>query len=136
MDLFRSTVYQSPASILRALARKAAERSGLSVITIDRITRHSVQRLSTARSLREQTQYLYEMLIELTTAVHEYLKSTSGYSSAVIKVTEYLTLNYTQNITTDMLCQISGYSPSHLAKIFKKETGYTITRYIAHLRCR
>lgn len=136
MGLFLSTVYQSPTAILRALARKAAEHSGLSVITIDKITQNSVQRLSASSSIKEQTRHMYTMLIELTSAVRDHLKNTSGYSPAIIKVTEYLSLNYTQNITTDTLCQISGYSPSYLAKTFKNETGSTVTQYIASLRCR
>ncbi len=135
-DLFRSPVYQSPISILRALARKAAEQSGLSIITIDQITQKSVQRLSGTDDIEKQGQYCYEMLIELTTAVRDHLVNTSGYSSAIVKVVEYLSLNYTQNINMDILCQISDYSSSHLAKIFKHETGQTITQYIANLRCR
>lgn len=134
--LFLSPVYQSPISILRALARKAAERSGLSIITIDQITQKSVQRLSGTSNVRKQTQYCYEMLVELTTAVRDHLANTSGYSPAIVKVAEYLSLNYTQNVSTDTLCRISDYSPSHLAKIFKHETGRTITQYIAELRCR
>ncbi len=134
--LFRSPVYQSPISILRALARKAAEQSGLSIITIDQITQKSVQRLSGTDNIAKQTQYCYEMLIELTTAVRDHLVNTSGYSPAVVKVVEYLSLNYTQNVSMDALCQLSDYSSSHLAKIFKQETGRTITQYIADLRCR
>ena len=136
IDLFLSPVYQSPLSILRALARKAAEQSGLSIITIDQITQKSVQRLSGADSIRKQTQYCYEMLIELTAAVRDHLVSTNGYSPAVVTVVEYLSLNYTQNISMDALCRISDYSSSHLARIFKQETGRTITQYIADLRCR
>ena len=135
-DLFRSPVYQSPISILRALARKAAEQSGLSIVTIDQITQKSVQRLSGIDDINKQRQYCYEMLIELTTAVRDHLINTSGYSPAIVKVVEYLSLNYTQNISMDILCQISDYSSSHLTKIFKHETGRTITQYIADLRCR
>lgn len=136
IDLYLSPVYQSPISILRALARKAAEQSGLSVITIDQITQKSVQRLSGIDDINKQRQCCYEMLIELTTAVRDHLVNTSGYSPAIVKVVEYLSLNYTQNINIDVLCQISDYSSSHLAKIFKHETGRTITQYIADLRCR
>lgn len=136
IDLFLSPVYQSPISILSALARKAAERSGLSIITIDQITQKSVQRLSGTDNVRKQTQYCYEMLIELTTAVRDHLVNTRGYSSAIVKVVEYLSLNYTQNVSMDALCQLSDYSSSHLAKIFKQETGRTMTQYIADLRCR
>lgn len=136
INLFTSPVYQSPISILRALARKAAEQSGLSIITIDSITQKAVQRLSGIDDIRKQTEYCYDMLIELTTAVRSHLANTSGYSPAIVKVVEYLSLNYTQNINMDILCQISGYSSSHLAKIFKQETGRTITQYVADLRCR
>lgn len=135
-DLFRSPVYQSPISILRALARKAAEQSGLSIITIDQITQKSVQRLSGTSDIRKQEQYCYEMLIDLTKAVRDHLVNTRGYSPSIVKTVEYLSLNYTQNINIDTLCQISDYSPSHLARIFKQETGRTITQYIAELRCR
>ncbi len=136
LDLYLSPVYQSPISILRALARKAAEKSGLSVITIDRITQKSVQRLSGASNIKKQGQYCYEMLIELTAAVRNHLVNTNGYSPAIVKAVEYLSLNYTQNISLESLCRITDYSPSHLAKIFKQETGRTITQYIAYLRCR
>lgn len=136
IDLFRSPVYQSPVSILRALARKAAEQSGLSIITIDQITQKSVQRLSGTGDVRKQGQYCCEMLIELTKAVRDHLVNTKGYSPAIVKTVEYLSLNYTQNINMDALSQVSDYSPSHLTKIFKQETGRTVTRYIADLRCR
>lgn len=34
------------------------------------------------------------------------------------------------------LCRISGYSASYLSKLFKRETGKTMTQYTADLRCR
>jgi len=134
--LFMSTAYQSPSSILRALARKAAEKSGLSVVIIDQITQKAVQHLSAASSIRKQTQYNYEMLIELTAAVRSHLSNTSGYSPEIVKVVEYLSLNYTQNADMEEMCRISGYSASYLSKLFKRETGKTITQYTADLRCR
>lgn len=135
MELFLSTAYHSPSSILRTLARKAAEKSGLSVVVIDQITQKYVQRLSTATSIRNQTQVNYDMLVELTTAVRDHLINTSGYSPEIVRVVEYLSLNYTQNADMDEMCRISGFSPSYLSKIFKRETGRTLTQYIAGLRC-
>ncbi len=134
--LFTSTAYQSPSSILRALARKAAEKSGLSVVLIDQITQKAVQRLTSSSSIRKQTQYNYEMLIELTAAVRRHLINTSGYSPEIVRVVEYLSLNYTQNADMEELCRISGYSASYLSKLFKRETGKTMTQYTADLRCR
>lgn len=136
MELFLSTAYHSPSSILRTLARKAAEKSGLSVVVIDQITQKYVQRLSAAATIRNQTRVNYDMLVELTAAVRDHLINTSGYSPEIVRVVEYLSLNYTQDADMDEMCRLSGYSPSYLSKLFKRETGRTLTQYTAGLRCR
>lgn len=136
MSLFNNTVYHSPSSILRALARKAAERSGLSVIKIDEITQKAVHQTTSATTISEQNLLLLQMMTELTQAVHDHLKNTQGMSEPIKKVIEYITLNYTQNITVADLSAHSHMSASHLSKLFKEETKQTISAYIAAYRCR
>ncbi len=127
--------YQSPLTPVRILARTAAERSGLCVVIIDEITQRSVQKMAAAVGIPAQMKIMDEMLIELTTAVHEHLKRTSGYSPDIIKLIEYLSLNLSHDIPINSLCNIVGYSASQLSKVFKAETGKTISQYIAFLRC-
>lgn len=127
--------YQSPIALVRLMARKAAERSGLSVVTIDEITQRSAQRMMTFTSIPSQIALMTEMLTELTEAVREHLLSTKGCSPQIIRLIEYMTVHYSQDLNMETLCRISGFSASRLSTVFKTETGKNIRRYITHLRC-
>ncbi|WP_029319082.1 helix-turn-helix domain-containing protein [Butyrivibrio sp. AE3004] len=122
-------------AILRALSRKAAEESGLSVITIDTITQKYIQ-LSTKAANRDlQTKYLTDMIKELTEAVHDYRLSTGGHSPAIQKALEYISLNLSEKISSEDIAREANISVSYLLKIFKEEIGDTVTGYIAKKRC-
>ncbi|MCR5101505.1 MAG: AraC family transcriptional regulator [Butyrivibrio sp.] len=129
--------YTSPSSIaiIRALSRKAAEESGLSVITIDSITQKYVQKMSSLNN-SNNNQYIEDMIVELTSAVRNHILSCGNYSEPVQKAIEYINLHLSQNITISELAIASKLSESHLSKIFKQETGTTISSYIARLRCK
>lgn len=129
-------VYQNPLSIIRILARKAAEESGLSVITIDYITQKNVQKMAGARTLNDSRRYISEVVTELTQAVHDHLYRTETYSPLIHKAMEYLDMNYAENVTGPELCQYLGVSVSYLSKTFKAETGMTVTQALAQIRCR
>lgn len=137
-DPYLISVYHNPVSglaMVRALARKAAENSGLSVITIDEITQKAVQLMASSPDYREQTRITRNMLVELTQAVRNHLLHAGDYSAPIQRVIEYLSLNFSQEISLPHLADMVHFSDSHLSKVFKKETGTTISQYIAHLRC-
>ena len=122
-------------AILRALSRKAAEESGLSVITIDTITQKYIQ-LSTKTTNRDlQTKYLIDMIKELTEAVHDFRLSAGGHSPAIQKALEYIGLNLSEKITSEDIANKTNLSVSYLLRLFKEEIGDTITGYIAKKRC-
>ena len=130
--------YANPAisfAIIRVLARKAAEESGLSVITINAITQKYVQLLDSAKDTPIQHSYIENMIMDLTSAVHEYRLSMEGYSFPVRTVIEYIDLHLSSEITIEDLSKAANTSASHLSKIFKKETGQTMVSYIARKRC-
>lgn len=122
-------------AIIRSLARKAAEQSGLSVITIDSITQKYVQLASTG-SVDSQQQFILEMILELTKAVRNHRISYGQYSSTIQKVIEYIDLNLSEELTLDAISKHVGISISHLSMLFKKETGETISFFIAKQRCK
>lgn len=135
---FQSATYQNPVvslSITRALARKAAERGGASVIEIDEITQRAVQKMASSQSLSEQINYTSTMLCELTEAVRRHQTQFGSYTPPIRKVLEYLHLHYSQEISLTYLADMVHTSPSHLSKTFRQETGITITGHIAKLRC-
>lgn len=137
-SMFANPLYQNPLasfSIIRILARKAAEKGGLSVITIDEITQKAVQRIAASRNLHEQMTYNQEMVLELTRAVRAERKMVGHCSPPVSSTIEHLFLHFSQNISLEELADRVYLSGSHLSKLFKKETGMTIGQYTAKLRC-
>ena len=123
-------------AILKALSRKAAEESGLSVITIDEITQKYTQLSSATNNADLQTRYQIDMIVELTKAVHNHKLSLDKYSPTIQRVLEYINLHLGDHISNEELSANANMSISHLAKVFKKETGVTMTEYIALLRCK
>ncbi len=123
-------------AILKALSRKAAEESGLSVITIDEITQKYTQLSSISKNADLQTRYQIEMIVELTKAVHNHKLSLDKYSPPIQRVLEYMNLHLGDHISNEDLSANANMSISHLAKVFKKETGVTMTEYIALFRCK
>ncbi len=123
-------------AILKALSRKAAEESGLSVITIDEITQKYTQLSSASKNADLQTRYQIEMIVELTKAVHNHKLSLDKYSPPIQRVLEYMNLHLGDHISNEDLSANANMSISHLAKVFKKETGVTMTEYIALFRCK
>ena len=123
-------------AILRALSRKAAEESGLSVITIDEITQKYRQLSSSTGNAELQTRYQLDMILELTKAVHDHRLSMNKYSAPIQRVLEYIDLHLGDHISNEALAEAASMSISHLARVFKGETGATTTEYIALMRCK
>ncbi|MCM1026962.1 MAG: AraC family transcriptional regulator [Roseburia sp.] len=135
---YANAVYQDPAiamSMVRALARKAAERGGASVIEINEITQRAVQHMLSAKNALEQDKYCKNMIYELTDTVRRHRLALGNYSGPVRKILEYIQFNYSQKMSLSFLAGLANCSPSYLSKEFKKATGATIFDYIAHLRC-
>ena len=122
-------------TVLRTLARKAAESGGLSVIDVDRITQKAVQRSRGARTTSERIQIHKEMLLELTQAVHDTRLQVAGCSAPIRKCLEYIGQHFSRNIRVSQLCNLTGLSASRLSTLFRRETGQTLTGCIRHLRC-
>ena len=74
------------------------------------------------------------MILELTSAVHEYKLSMGDYSVPIQKVIEYIDFHLSEEIHIEDLSRTANVSTSHLSKIFKRETDKTITEYIAEKR--
>ena len=123
-------------AILRALSRKAAEESGLSVITIDEITQKYTQLSSASKSAVMQTRYQIEMIVELTKAVRNHKLSLDRFSVPIQRVLEYINLHLGDHISNEDLSAAASMSISHLARQFRQETGETMTQYIASMRCK
>ncbi len=120
-------------AILRTLARKAAESGGCPVVKIDEITREIIQQFASARTSSELDKIQKEMLIRLTQAVQD-TKHMAQYSPVIRDVLNYISINYTQDISLHELSDRNHVSEEHLSRLFKKELGVPLTTYIRDLR--
>ena len=134
-----ASYYISPTvsfAILKTIARKAAESSGLSVITIDEITGRYARLSNTLTRIDEQEKCSRDMILELTKAVREHQLKYSNYSAEIVKTLDYIITHLREEIRLDDLAKNVLLSVSSLCSKFKKETGLTIKEYIAAERCK
>lgn len=122
-------------SMVRTLARKAAENGGASPIEIHDITQRAVQQIVASHNESEMNEYTKAMIRKLTEAVRYHKLQMVEYSAPIRRAVEYLRLNYTQEISLGFLASHVGLSDAHLSRTFKKEVGTNISQYIARLRC-
>ena len=133
-----NAVYQEPAvgmGMLRALCRKAAENGGAPLVEINEITQRSVQRMVAHPDLSDMMGIMNDTIMELTAAVRDSKQQYRNYSPSIRKAAEYLRRNYSQKISLDDLAGHVGMSSAHLSRLFKKESGMTVTDYLSNLRC-
>lgn len=123
-------------AILRTLARKAAERSGLSVITIDEITNKYAQLSNAASTLEKQGEYSKNMILELTSAVRDHQLHYAHYSKSVIQTMEYIISHLSEDLRIAELAENISLSVTSLCKLFKAETGMTLNEYLTNQRCK
>lgn len=122
------------AAIVRTLTRKAAEQGGVHPTIVDAISLSYAQRLcSDSLSAEEILSLIRAMIMEFGEAVRA--AHRENWSAKMHPVVSYITLHLSQEISTAKLAEISGFSESYLGKQFKRESGMTISQYIAKKRC-
>lgn len=77
--------------------------------------------------------YLYDFLIEFYRVTSEKVSSVST-SSALMKAVDYINSNYSDTVTMDELCSVSGVTKQHLCLLFRKSLDTRPMEYIAKRR--
>lgn len=122
-------------NIIRTLARKAAENGGASPVEINEITQRFIQKVTSTQDLQEIKNDIESMILELTEAVKKSKQSKKGLSSTIAKISDYIRLNYSQELNSNVLAGYANMTYESLSRLFKKEMGVTIGKYIASMRC-
>ncbi len=135
---YTNAIYQNPSvgfAMLRVLVRKAAESGGASIIEVNEITQRALQLAMAEPNYTKKMQIIQNMIMELTEAVDQARSRLRDYSTPIRKVVEILRHSYAQELTLPYLASQVNLSPSQLSRRFSKETGMSITQYIAATRC-
>lgn len=75
------------------------------------------------------TKLLYNLSVDSLQKRKDYVLTSRIQSAA-----EYININYYKNISIENLCNISGYSPAHLRRLFIKTFGVSPNEYIINKR--
>lgn len=62
------------------------------------------------------------------------LEGSRSATDAVNTLISYMKENYTDNITNELLSEITGYHKYHLNRLFTKHTGTTVHKYLIGIR--
>ncbi|MGF0116983.1 helix-turn-helix transcriptional regulator [Promicromonospora sp. Marseille-Q5078] len=122
-------------TILRIMARVAAQRGGLPPVTIDAISQEYAQRLHRighTADARRTAAFTTQMVTDFCRSVRRHHQR--GYSALVRQVTEEIDLHLGHHVSTPELAERLGVSASTLARRFKAETGATVSAYVARQR--
>ena len=112
------------------LACRAAVRGGLDYDRAMSLSDAYIQQSDNIRTFDDHWQLWTNMMIDLTARVAD-LRLHSNCSDLVRSVSRRINGKLYQKITVDQLSKELGVSSSYLSHQFKRETGQTLTDYIA-----
>jgi two-component system, response regulator YesN len=91
----------------------------------------SINKLNSAcKSVKD----LMEWISHSMARVEQYSESNSKSESVLEKVIKYITANIDQNISREDITNEVFLNPDYLSRIFKKETGFSISEYLVNER--
>lgn len=123
------------ATILRIMARVAAQRGGLPPVTIDAISQEYAQRLHRighTSDPRRTFGFTAQMVTDFCQGVRRHQQRS--YPPLVRRVTDEIDLHLSHHVSTSELAERLGVSTSTLARRFKDATGTTVVGYVARRR--
>lgn len=124
----RNGIYHFIVSV--ALIARECIKMGLPLEEAYSLSDFYIQKVDTLTSLKDITDLHDDMVLAYTNKMFN-IKKDNVYSKPVIKSINYIYSNLHTRITIDILSEYAGVSQSYLSKIFKKETGKTVSEYIA-----
>lgn len=122
-------------TILRIMARVAAQRGGLAPVAIDAISQEYAQRLHRighSSDLERAGAFTAQMVTDFCRHVRRHRQL--GYPPLVRRITDEIDLHLSAPVATTDLAERMGVSVSTLSRQFKFATGMTIGAYIAQQR--
>lgn len=122
-------------TILRIMARVAAQRGGLPAVTIDAISQEYAQRLHRVGHTTDQRRtvgFTAQMVTDFCRHVRRHRQR--DYPALVRQVTDEIDLHLSHRVSTSEIAERMGVSTSTLARRFKEATGLTVAEYVARQR--
>ena len=115
--------------ISTAMIARACIDGGLQMSEAYSMSDYYIQQADTAKTLQQISDLHDDMCLSYTKRMKQLQKETIC-SKPIIESMDYIYEHLNTRITIDNLCKETGLSRAYLSRLFKKETGETINRYI------
>lgn len=126
-DPLRNIKYHLIISIA-SIARVCIE-GGLPVSESFHMSDYFIQLTDQAKTFQEIANIHYNMSLQYTKRM-KLLRKETICSRPIAKCMDYIYENLHTRITIEDLCSVTGLSNAYISRLFKKETGHTVNRYI------
>ncbi len=118
--------------IMNTLLRKAAEAGGVHPVYLDNVSSGFAHKIEQTTSMTDGGALMHEMFKGYCRLVRKH--SMKDYSPIVQKSIIFIDSNLSANLSLSTVADSQNVSAGYLSTIFRRETGKTITEYIAERR--
>ncbi len=118
--------------ILNTLSRKAAEQAEIHPLYLDEISSRFAYKIEDTKNMKEVKILRNEMIKKYCLLVKN--NSCETYSYIIKKAINKINFNLEKYLSLSIIAKELSISKSYLSALFKKETGSSITKYIAEKR--
>ena len=115
--------------ITAAVITRVCAASGMEAEQAFRLSDFYILKLDNLHSAQAVAELHDRMVLDFTGKMRLLTKKT-GTSKPVADCIEYIYVHIQERVTIDDLAVHTGLSPSHLSRLFKKETGVSVSNYI------
>lgn len=115
--------------ISAAIIARVCVSAGMAMEQAFRLSDFYILKLDDAHSLQAVEKIHNQMVLDFTGKM-QLLSKHPETSRPVARCMEYIYTNIQTRMTVEELAAFTGLSPSHLSRLFKKETGVSVSDYI------
>ncbi len=124
--------YRNYTIVLNTLLRKGAELGTVHPIHIDRLSSYFAKKIESISSFEQWKILTKEMIRKYCVLVKSH--SLKEYSLFIQKVITRIESDLSADQSLNKHAQLLNLTPSYLSKLFRKETGVTLTEYVNQKR--
>lgn len=117
---------------LVVILSRAAIQGGADITEVFGLNRDYISDVQNFESPDELNRWLANVLIRFTNSVFDFSKTK--HSDLIKRVIVYVRRNYMKKISLNDISNYTNLSVSYLSKIFKDETGHSLSAYINQVR--
>lgn len=120
--------------ILIAMITRFCVEGGLDIETAYTMSDMYIRQADQSSSQEELSALKRTVLTQYTKSMHQ-LKKQQPFSLPVVRAMDYIRRHLTTPLTNGEIAAAVSCHPDYLSRLFKKETGFTLSNYVLEQKC-